>query len=85
MSSNDVGSFGIKQPVYFAMDNIKVRFPKSVEPPTANTAISQNTEVVNTEIFTIDGQKVESLQKGVNIIKTYFTDGSVKVSKRIVK
>ncbi|MBP5365704.1 MAG: DUF4465 domain-containing protein [Bacteroidales bacterium] len=83
IDSNDKSGDYVNQASYFAMDNIKVRFPKTTE--TGIVSVGHNTEVKAVEIFTIDGQKVESLQKGINIIKTYFTDGSVKVSKRIVK
>ena len=42
-------------------------------------------DAVSTEIFDINGSRTRGLAKGVNIIRTTYSDGSVKTSKFIVK
>ena len=42
-------------------------------------------DAVSTEIFDINGARTRGLAKGVNIIRTTYSDGSVKTSKFIVK
>lgn len=42
-------------------------------------------DVVATEIFDASGVKTNALKKGVNIVKTTLSDGSVKVRKVVVK
>ncbi|MBD5358092.1 MAG: hypothetical protein HDR88_14000 [Bacteroides sp.] len=42
-------------------------------------------EAVSTETFDINGMRTRGLVKGVNIIRTTYSDGSVKTSKFIVK
>lgn len=42
-------------------------------------------DVVGTKIYTVDGIEVSKLQKGINIVKSTLSDGTVKTSKVIVK
>ncbi len=42
-------------------------------------------DAVSTEIFDINGNRNRGLAKGINIIRTTYSDGSVKTSKFIVK
>ena len=38
-------------------------------------------EVVSTEIYTIDGRRVSSLEKGVNIVRTTYKNGKTTTTK----
>ena len=42
-------------------------------------------KTVKLEIYTINGTRVETLQKGLNIVKQTMSDGTVKVNKILVK
>ena len=42
-------------------------------------------EVVNIEIFTLDGVKVSALRKGINIVRTTYANGVVTVEKKVEK
>jgi len=44
-----------------------------------------NGEAVRTEVYNISGYKTNSLQRGVNIIRRTFSDGSTKTMKVLVK
>ena len=52
---------------------------------TSVLSIENNVSVVASEIFTVGGARVANLQRGVNIVKTRMSDGTVKVQKVIVK
>lgn len=43
------------------------------------------TEVVSTEIYSVNGAKLNDLQKGINIVKTTYADGSIKTKKVVVR
>ena len=42
-------------------------------------------EVAKTEVFSINGVKKNALTRGINIVKTTMADGTVKVTKVVVK
>lgn len=48
-------------------------------------AVAGTPEAVSTEIYDINGLRVRGLVKGVNIVRTTYSDGSVKTSKIIMK
>ena len=45
--------------------------------------VDNNEEVISTEIYTIDGRRVNCLQDGVNIIRTTYKGGKVTTTKVI--
>ena len=52
---------------------------------TGVLSIENNVNVVSSEIFTVGGARVANLQRGINIVKTHMSDGTVKVQKVVVK
>lgn len=58
---------------------------KRVEGGEATGIEGINTETVSTEYFNLNGVRVASPQKGINIIKKKMADGSVKTLKVMVK
>ncbi len=52
---------------------------------TGVLSIEDNNSVVSSEIFTVGGARVSSLQRGINIVKTHMSDGTVKIQKVLVK
>jgi len=50
-----------------------------------NINAENNGEAVKTEIYSVSGAKSNSLQRGVNIIRRTFSDGSTKTMKVLVK
>lgn len=74
------------------INNYSVRAANSMggfgEASTTTTAInniSNNSDAVSTELFSVDGMKISTAKNGVNIIKKTYSDGTVKTSKVIVK
>ena len=51
--------------------------------PTAIETIDapQTLSEVSVEIFTMDGRKHNALQRGINIVRRTYADGTVKVAK----
>ena len=47
--------------------------------------VGMGSEVVRTEVYTVNGMRVSALGKGVNILRTTYSDGSVRARKVIVK
>lgn len=41
-------------------------------------------QIVRTEIYSLDGKQLNQLQKGVNIVRQVYSDGTVSTSKQIV-
>ncbi len=52
---------------------------------TGVESVNSDANVVSTEIYDLNGLRKRGLMKGVNIIRTTLSDGSVKTSKIIVK
>lgn len=73
MNSNDVGTYGINQPTYFAFDNVKVRFAKDDDTDRISTA---NVSATATQRYSLGGQQLNASHKGINIVR--MSDGSVR-------
>jgi hypothetical protein len=72
---------------WFKVDNFTL-FYDSEEIPTAIDNVKTNgavTTIASRQFFTVDGAQVAAPQKGVNIVKNIMSDGTVKVSKIIIK
>lgn len=72
---------------WFKVDNFTLYY-NSEEVPTGVENIKTNgavTTISSRQFFTIGGAQVSAPQKGVNIVKNVMSDGTVKVSKVIVK
>ena len=52
---------------------------------TSIGSITQNSTVVNVQIFTIEGLQIKDLQKGINIVRSMMSDGSIKTEKIYIK
>lgn len=50
-----------------------------------DTESIESTKVVKTDIFAINGARLNDVQKGVNIIKTTYADGTVKTKKIVIR
>lgn len=46
---------------------------------------STTAEVIKTEVYSLDGIQRQSLQKGINIVRRYYSDGTVQTVKAVVK
>ena len=55
------------------------------DPTTAVEGIESNAPVQTTRIYNIDGQQISRMKKGVNIIKTTLSDGTVRIQKVLVR
>ncbi len=53
--------------------------------PTGIKNVANSNAVVRTEYFTINGVHTSAPQKGVNILKRHYSDGSVQIMKIILK
>jgi hypothetical protein len=72
---------------WFKVDNFTLYY-NSEEVPTGVENIKTNgavTTISSRQFFTIGGAQVSAPQKGVNIVKNVMSDGTVKVSKVVVK
>lgn len=72
---------------WFKVDNFTL-FYDSEDIPTAIDNVKTNgavTTIASRQFFTVDGAQVAAPQKGVNIVKNIMSDGTVKVSKIIIK
>lgn len=47
--------------------------------------VNNDSDVVSKQIFNLSGMQLQQMQKGVNIVRTTYSDGSVKTRKVIVK
>lgn len=55
------------------------------DPTTDIQQIGTQTARQTTRIYSVDGQQIGRLQKGVNILKTTLSDGTIKVQKVLVR
>lgn len=73
---------------WFKLDNFRL-FYEDAGIPTAVKVVKDIQDAARTvgaqEYYTIGGARLAAPQKGVNIVKTTLSDGSLKVSKRYVK
>lgn len=87
---------GVKKPgTYVAgdwliMDNFRLYYygeNSAIQPNGDAEGIdeAQTVSTVKVEIYTLNGARAQSLQKGVNIVKQTMSDGSVKIQKILVK
>ena len=53
--------------------------------PTGIETVSGNAETLRSEVYNVNGVRVNGLQKGLNIIRKHLSDGSVKTVKVMVK
>lgn len=68
---------------WFKVDNWQL-FWQSEDIPTAisSTAISeQDQQVISQQFYTVDGAQVKGLQKGITLVKTTLSDGTVMTTK----
>lgn len=72
---------------WFKIDNFRLTYESADAPVNGIKGIKDGTssEIVSREYFTLDGQKVSAPVHGVVIVKNHLSDGSVKVSKEIIK
>lgn len=84
-------TIGLKKDTHVAgdwcpFDNFELYY-LGTEAPTGIKNVEQGSiaSAVSTRIYTIDGQQISRLQKGVNIIKATLADGTVRVSKVLVR
>ena len=52
---------------------------------TSAKQIMNSHQIIKTEYYTIDGKKLAKPLNGINIVRNYFEDGSVNVSKQFMK
>lgn len=64
---------------------VKVKEFYLVKKSTALKPVINNAELVNTEYFSLTGTKSKVAQKGFNIIRRTFSDGSVVTEKALIK
>ncbi len=87
---------GVKKPGDYAandwmiMDNFRLYYygeNSQIDPSGDAEGIdeAQVTKTVKLEIFTVNGNRLQTLQKGLNIVKQTMSDGTVKVNKILVK
>ena len=87
---------GVKKPGanvagdWLIMDNFRLYYygeNSAIQPNGDAEGIdeAQAVSTVKVEIYTLNGARAQSLQKGVNIVKQTMSDGSVKIQKILVK
>lgn len=87
---------GIKKPGthvsydWLIMDNFRLYYygeNSAINPSGDAEGIDeiQGVSTVKVEIYTLNGARVQGLQKGVNIVRQTMSDGSVKIQKILVK
>ena len=87
---------GVKKPGaykandWMIMDNFRLYYygeNSSIKPNDDAEGIeeAQMATIVRLEIYSVNGNRLQALQKGLNIVKQTMSDGSVKVSKILVK
>lgn len=70
------------QLIYYGSDSQKTAGENAVN---ISDASATSAKAISTAIYTVGGARVAKLQKGVNIVKTVLSDGTVKTSKVLVK
>ena len=77
------GEGGIRGQGWFKVDNFRLSYD-SEEIPTAIQAISE-VNMIQSEIYGIDGSRRNALRRGINIIRMPQADGSLKSKKIIIR
>ncbi len=70
---------------WFKVDNFQLFYESEDIPANVKGIEQPATQVKANEYFTLDGRRVNALQRGVNIVKMLSGDGSVKTVKVVVK
>ena len=70
---------------WFKLDNFQL-FYESDELPTAIKGVSETqADAVGQRYYSVDGRQQRSLSRGLNIVETRLSDGTVKTTKVVVK
>ncbi|MBQ5982631.1 MAG: hypothetical protein IJL54_10745 [Prevotella sp.] len=70
---------------WFKLDNFQLFYESEDVPASIKGVGNHVAETSTTEYYSLDGRRLNTLQRGVNIMKFKATDGSVKTQKVIVK
>ena len=70
---------------WFKVDNFTLYYASEELPSSIECVDSQDSAILSTTYYTIDGVRSSNLQKGVNIVKSIMSNGNVKISKILVK
>ena len=70
---------------WFKLDNFRLNYDSEGIPTTVKSIKDATRTVEGQEYYTVGGARIAAPQKGINIVKTQLSDGSVKVSKTYVK
>ncbi len=70
---------------WFKLDNFRLNYDSEGIPTTVKSVQDATRTVEGQEYYTVGGARIAAPQKGINIVKTQLSDGSVKVSKTYVK
>lgn len=70
---------------WFKLDNFRLSYDSEGIPTTVKSVQDATRTVEGQEYYTVGGARIAAPQKGINIVKTQLSDGSVKVSKTYVK
>ncbi|MDY4500286.1 MAG: DUF4465 domain-containing protein, partial [Prevotella sp.] len=77
MDTSDKGAYGMNTPAYFCLDNMKAELTDDAPIPSGIQSVVEKTDKVTVVgIFTLEGVKIDRIQKGVNILK--MSDGSIR-------
>lgn len=83
LSGSHIGKYGLNTPTYFAMDNFGDT--PATTPIDDTTVPTINKAVKSINYYTIDGSQNSTLQKGLNIVVTQYTDDTTSSKKVMVK
>lgn len=77
MDSSDKSAYGMNTPAYFCIDNMKAELTDDTPVPSGIENVVEKTDKVTVVgIYTIEGVKIDRLQKGVNVLK--MSDGTTR-------
>ena len=70
---------------WFKLDNFQLFYESEDIPEGIETISEGNGSIVGQRFFSTDGRQQRSLRRGVNIVETRMSDGTVKTKKVVVK
>ena len=77
MDTSDKGAYGMNTPTYFCIDNMKAELTDDTPIASGIESVVEKTDKVTVVgIYTLEGVKIDRIQKGVNILK--MSDGSIR-------
>ena len=77
MDTSDKGAYGMNTPTYFCIDNMKAELTDDTPVASGIESVVEKTDKVTVVgIYTLEGVKIDRIQKGVNILK--MSDGSIR-------